>query len=214
MNPSDNRPRPFSVENQLMNQTHFLPPQKIKICQHEGALTLKMDGQKLRLAPPKRALPLTKPDEFIILSNEEGEEIGVIKALSELEPTSRERLSARLEEIYYVTPILKVLDVEREPLSGRVRWRVEVEAQPGEESLESDEKLSAFRLLRRTKPEADDGEPEAPRRELTFFIAGAEDVQTARYPQIFFTDTDGNRYEIPNCEALDLASRRSAERFF
>jgi hypothetical protein len=197
-----------------MNQTHFLPPQKIKICQHEGALTLKMDGQKLRLAAPKRALPLTNPDEYIVLLSEDGDEIGVIKALRDLEPASRERLSARLEEIYYVTPILRVLEVDREPLSGRVRWRVEVEAQPGEESLETDEKISPFRLLRRPKTEADDTEPEVPRREVTFFIAGAEDVQTARYPQIFFTDTESNRYEIPNCEALDLASRRMAERFF
>jgi hypothetical protein len=197
-----------------MNQTHFLPPQKIKICHHEGVLTLKMDGQKLKLAPPKRALPLTNPDEFIVLTDENGQEIGVIKALRDLEPASRERLSARLEEIYFVMPILRVLDVEREPLSGNVRWRVEVEAQPGEESLESDEKLSAFRLLRRPKLEGDEIEPEVPRREITFLIAGGEDIHTARYPQIFFTDTNGNRYEIPNCEALDLASRRASERFF
>ena len=73
---------------------------------------------------------------------------------------------------------------------------------------------SPFRLLRRPKTESDGVDSEVPRREVTFFIAGAEDVQTARYPRIFLSDTDGNRYEVPNCEALDLASRRAAERFF
>lgn len=197
-----------------MNQTHFLPPQKIKICHHEGVLTLKMDGQKLRLATLKRALPLTNPDEYIVLFDDNGDEIGVIKALRELEPGSRERLSQRLEEIYYVIPILRVLEVEREPLSGGIRWRVEVEAKEGEEVSESDEKFSAFRLLRRAKTEGEDIEPEISRSERTFTISGNEDVQTARYPQIFFTDTEGNRYEIPNCESLDLASRRMAERYF
>ncbi|MBW3637309.1 MAG: DUF1854 domain-containing protein [Armatimonadetes bacterium] len=49
---------------------------------------------------------------------------------------------------------------------------------------------------------------------LSGFIAGAEDVQTGRYAHIFLTDTSGNRYAIPNSEALDLTSRRMAERFF
>ena len=37
-------------------------------------------------------------------------------------------------------------------------------------------------------------------REVTFHIAGNEDVQNARYPRIFITDTEGRRYEVPNCE--------------
>ena len=50
--------------------------------------------------------------------------------------------------------------------------------------------------------------------ERQFLIGGQEDVQTARYPHIFIVDTDRNRYEILDCEALDLESRRAAERFF
>lgn len=197
-----------------MQNTHFLPAQKLKICVKEGALYLKMDGQKIKLAMPKRALPLSNPDEFIVLFDEDGTEIGVLKSLHELDPVSHERLTQRLEENYSRTPILKVLEVEREPLSGQVRWRVEIEATDGEEAMEIEVPSSPFRLVRRSKAEGEDGDMETPRREVTFFISGAEDVQTARYPRIFLSDIEGNRYEIPNCEELDLASRRMAERYF
>jgi hypothetical protein len=197
-----------------MQQTHYLPPQKLKICQMDGALYLKMDGQKLKLSDPKRAMPLSSPDEFIVLSDENGAEIGVLRSLHSLDVGSFDCLNARLEELYRSIPILRILDVDREPLSGQVRWRVEVEALEGEDSIDVEVSTSPFRLLRRPKNEAEEGEEEAPRREVTFHIAGAEDVQTARYPRIFLSDIEGNRYEIPNCEALDLASRRAAERFF
>ena len=197
-----------------MNQTHFLPPHKLKICCKDGALFLKMDGQKIRLAPPKRALPLSNPDEFIVLSDEEGNEIGVVRALRDLDPESRQKLSDELAQIYRITQILRVLDVEREPLSGQIRWRVEVEAEGEPIPDDNEAKVGVFQLLRRSKLENGEAQDAGPRREITFFIAGAEDVQTGRYPQIFLTDIEGNRYEIPNSESLDLTSRRLAERYF
>ncbi len=185
----------------------------MKICRREGGLSLKMDGQKTPLSAPKRALPHTNPDGYIVLSDEDGTEIGVLRALHELEPASRDVLQDALQEIYRTTPILKILDVEREPLSGQIRWRVEVEAFGDDITPLSDTKISPLRALRRSKSD-DDFEPETPRHEQTFFIAGAEDVQTARYPQIFITDIDGNRYEVSNCEALDLNSRRVSQQYF
>ena len=198
-----------------MNQTHFLPAQKLKICRKDSEFFLKMDGQKLKLSPPKRALPLSNPDEFVMLSDENGAEIGMLRSLQELDVDSRDRLEEWLEQIYRVTLIYKVLDVEREPLSGRVRWRVEVEALGDEEAEVIDEKVISFRLLRRSKPDEDEESlaPTLPRREVTFYVTGNEDVQTARYPRVFFTDTDGNKYEIPNYEALDIASRRLADHY-
>jgi hypothetical protein len=195
-----------------MSQTHFLPPQKLKICRKEGAYFLKMDGQKIKIAPPKRALPHSNPDEFIVLSDENGQEIGVIKRIEELEPDSRLLLQTYLEQLYHVTQILRIIDVEREPLSGQVRWSVEVEVSDTEAQRTPPEKTGFVRLLSRAKSEGNSEEPA--RRELVFMSAGSEDVQNSRYPQIFLTDVDGNRYEIPDCEALDLNSRRIAQQYF
>ena len=169
-------------------QTPIFDPKKLKICAAQGKLWLQTDGQKVEIAPPRRALPLSAPDEWISFASVDGEELGFIKRVADLDEHSRETVRARLEESYRIIKILKVLGVDREPLSGQISWTVETE------NFEDDDEMSI--------------------RERTFSIAGAEDVQTARYPQIFFTDTDGNRYEIENCEEMDLASRRASERYF
>ncbi len=194
-------------------ETHFLAPEKVKLSHKNGALWLKMDGQKVELARPKRSRPLSAPDGWIVLSEKEGSEIGVLKDVAKLDAESRRILRDELERAYQKTLITRILELEREPLSGQVRWRVEIESDedPAPPVAIPDSKNGPLRLLHRAKTDA-----EAPTsaQEREFFINGAEDVQTARYPQIFLVDTDGNRYEISNCEALDLASRRLGERFF
>jgi hypothetical protein len=70
------------------------------------------------------------------------------------------------------------------------------------------------RIRMRLNRDRVEGEPDIATEEREFLINGQEDVQTARYPHIYIVDTDRNRYEILNCETLDLESRRAAERFF
>ncbi len=165
-------------------------PNQIEVRRRNGVLTLEHNGKMSELAPPKRALPLSSPDEYIVLSSVEGEELGTIRRIGELDSGSREALRLALEEAYQITTILRVVEVEREPISGQITWRVVVEA---------DE-------------EAADGSRSG--KEVTFQLTGAEDVQTARYPHIYFSDVDGQRWEIVDCEAMDLASRRASERYF
>lgn len=173
-----------------MANSALLDAKGLCIREEAGVLRLEQSGECIELAPPKRALPLSSPDEWIVLSSLEGDELGTIRRLSELEPTSRQALRAALEGAYRITTILRVIEVEREPLSGQIAWRVEIEPdEPKEEGSTSG-------------------------KEVTFHLAGAEDVQTARYPHIYFTDLEGNRFQILDCEAMDLASRRASERYF
>ncbi len=172
------------------SQSVVFEPNSLRVWAENGGLMLEHDGKLSELAPPRRALPLSSPDGWIVLSSSEGEELGTIEKLSKLDAVSRDTLRAALENAYHITTILRVLDVEREPISGHITWRVVVEASDDEsEDLQSG-------------------------REATFHLAGAEDVQTARYPHIYFTDIEGNRWEITDCEAMDLASRRASERYF
>ena len=215
-----------------MENTHFLSPHKIKIKRRDGALILKMDGQCLQMSPPRRAIPLSAPDEFIILSDEAGEELGVVRRLADLEPDSRDLLADELYQRYKTIIIERVLSVKRDPISGLIRWAVEVERDESDEpQLAPGLKPSlGVRLLKRARAKAPaetdnnaegDGvaegalpDEEATAGEVVFHIAGNEDVQNARYPRIFIGDTQGRKYEIPNCEALDLNSRRLGERYF
>lgn len=171
-------------------EDNLFDPKRIDVREEDGKLCLAHKGTRFELAPPKRALPLSHPAEWIVLYSVEGEELGIVRRLSELDPASRAALGAALESAYRITTITRVLEVEREPLSGQIAWRVEIE------SGETDEENSASG------------------QEVTFRLAGGEDVQTARYPHIYFTDLQGNRFQIVNCEAMDLASRRASERYF
>lgn len=167
-------------------------PKRIHLREEDGVLWLEENGERTELDPPKRALPLSSPAEWIMLSSIEGEELGIVRRVSELDSTSQRMLRAALEQAYRITTITRVLEVEREPVSGQIAWRVEIES---DEHPNSEDDLVSG-------------------KEVTFHLSGGEDVQTARYPHIYFTDLDGNRFQILNCEAMDLPSRRASERYF
>ena len=202
-----------------MSQTHFLRADKIKIKRREGELLLKMDGQCVPLAPPRRTLPISSPDEFIALSDGDGHEIGIVRRVADLEPDSRAILEDELSRIYDAIIIERVLEIQRDPISGQTKWRVEVESDDDEAAapLPILKRPVGVKLLSRARKKTEESDlpgEVTSARELTFFIAGTEDVQNARYPRIFIGDTEGRKYEIPNCEELDLVSRRLGERYF
>jgi hypothetical protein len=219
-----------------------------------------------------------------VLYSESEDELGVLRDLSELDEESQQVLGDALKKAYVIERIVRVLDVEKEALTGQTRWRVELareDAEPAQEdtiltvldqmepapmrvgnsNASANEMLSddspsngtppgmknatngsssngspssdsssngsdvggetarddskiLTRIRLRLNRERVEGEPDIATEEREFLINGQEDVQTARYPHIYIVDTDRNRYEILNCEALDLESRRAAERFF
>lgn len=221
-------------------QTKFLNAKELRLKRCHGALALVTPAKKTPLAPPRRALPLSNPDEYIVLSDSDGTEIGWLRSIAELDEDSRLALQKTLSELYVVTRIARVREVEKEPLSGHIRWRVEIEREEAAEQIGDGPDLDlaggldpaagdasangdalangdsapgmGARLLKKLSRDRDEDEQSSDER--VFFIAGTEDVQTARYPQIFIVDTERNRYEILDCEALDIESRRAAERYF
>jgi hypothetical protein len=244
----------------------------------DGALVLCLDGQETRLHAPRRARPLSEPDKYILLYNESEEEIGVLRDVAELDAESRQVLGDALKKAYVIERVVRVLEVEKEALTGQTRWRVELareDIEPAQQDVivtaldqmepsasrhgnriaganealsngassngssangsaangssangSSDNSSDASsdaarddskilsRIRMRLNRDRVEGEPDIATEEREFLINGQEDVQTARYPHIYIVDTDRNRYEILNCETLDLESRRAAERFF
>ena len=238
---------------------HILDAPGVRLWKLEdGSLVLKYrherSERKALIGPPRRALPLSDPEHWIIFSDCDGAEIGVLSSIDELDQASQAVLHEALKAEYTLERIVRVIEVEREPLSGQTRWRVEIasedESAPVEASNRDGSSLSSSTSCSDV-PDAgsgqaaqlddagaeEDGEEKGRTRgkvasllslgrdrsasedvvssvEREFIIAGQEDVQTARYPHIFIVDIDRRRYEIPNCEALDVDSRKAAERFF
>lgn len=229
-----------------MHKPYFLPARKLKLRRREdGSVCMNLDGQKMVLAPPKRSLPLTDPNRFILLYDSEGNEVGIVRDIEELEPASREVLQEALAQAYVMDRIVRVLEVERDTLTGQVRWRVEIAVPEDREAAALDEKPAAdhdnhdgddttvtarlpgrIRLFKsrddkqrddKESKDASDKERDAlvvRTEEREFLINGQEDIQTARYPHIYIVDIERNRYEILNCEELDIESRQAAERYF
>lgn len=249
--------------------TFYFDPANFSLTRDEdGVLRLHQHGQSARLSTPRRTMPLSQPESFVALMDEDGAELGIVRAPAELDEASRKLLDEELQVAYRIERIVRVLKLEKEALTGQTRWQVEIAA----DKTESDEDDSAThdgttqsnganatgaasqngangaganaastrdsifslrasddkndetpgvieRMRRKRRANSADDETlfgdmnvsESEERE--FFINGQEDVQTARYPHIFIVDTDRNRYEILDCEALDIESRRAAERF-
>ena len=235
----------------------FLSPENIKIWRIEDdSLVMKIDGHKRFLGPPRRALPLSDEEHWIVLNDSEGDEIGILRSLDGLPEEARALLTEQLKREYILERITRIIKVEREPLTGQTHWRVELapaneeaiaeeitplETAPSETSRarallttdlktlvksanasngngaggdEEGEKTGALSKVASKILSRDKSDIGPSHLEREFTIAGQEDVAVARYPQIFIVDTERRRYEIPNCDKLDLESRRAADRFF
>ena len=224
-------------EPKLMKEAYYLPVKKLKLRQGEdGLLLIHLDGQSVTLAPPKRALPLSDPNKFIILYNEAGDEMGIVRDVAELDPCSYEALQNALNQVYRIEHITRILEVDRDALTGQVQWRVEIVTDPqassgqpktqleveaeaaaanGHSEVRADGKqLNKVRWFHNSDKATSEAQPPVPTEERTFLINGQEDVQTARYPHIYIVDIERNRYEILDCEALDIDSRKASERYF
>src|SRR5947207_15914021 len=84
----------------------LLEPRKVKLRVNEfGRLQLEV-GIEERYGPVRafRSLPLTRPDEFISIQDDEGQEIGIIPDLRQLDAESRKAVAQDLELYYLKAP--------------------------------------------------------------------------------------------------------------
>ncbi|MDP6042503.1 MAG: DUF1854 domain-containing protein [Candidatus Latescibacteria bacterium] len=77
-------------------------------------LTLELDGKCYKPVTAIKAFPVTAGDQFIVLRNEEKEEIGAIQDVSALNPESRRALRTELDRLYFTTFITQINAIEEE----------------------------------------------------------------------------------------------------
>lgn len=145
----------------------------------DGQLWLLCDGQRVKIGKLVRLFPLTDRSHYISVLDTDGNEIGIIKDIQNIESNSRKIIWDELERIYFMPKITRVRRIRHERESGKTVWEVETDVG---------------------------------RRELR--IPSSDNIYKARYPRIFIVDEDGQRYEIPNCDALDSRSRRLLAHYF
>lgn len=90
-------------------------------------LWLICDGQRIKIGRLVRLLPLTDKSHYISVLDTEGNEIGIIRDLQNIEPTSRSILWEELERIYMMPKIKRVRRIRHERMSGKAIWEVETD---------------------------------------------------------------------------------------
>lgn len=128
------------------------------------------NGKKYENLEPRCLFPISGPDKYISLLNENNEEIAVIRDISFLMKESAEVLRDVITEYYLIPKITSVLD--RSEKYGILKWTVETDR--GQRTIEVKHRQSDIKVI---------------------------------YPKrVLVRDSNDNRYEIPDYEALDVKS--------
>ncbi|GBC97622.1 hypothetical protein HRbin17_00110 [bacterium HR17] len=109
-------------------EVRVLPPDDVRFFKlPDGRIALVWGDQTIVVGKILRTLPITDPWRYLIVYDAEGNEIGIITDIAELDPTSQAVVREELERRYHMPKVLKVLSVERLPQTGHTRWRVETD---------------------------------------------------------------------------------------
>ena len=96
-----------------------------------GYVCLSHEGQEIKVKPV-RNFPLTDPDHYISLLDEDDNDIGLLKDPSDLDVESRNALQTQLDQSYFLPRLTKIVRIREE--FSVYRW--EVETDKGERTFE------------------------------------------------------------------------------
>ena len=83
------------------------------------------DGTVYEKLEPRRLFPVSRANTYITLLDSEGVEIGVIRSLNDLNPSSLERIEYSLNDYYLVPHIVRIISVSEK--YGTIHWSVETD---------------------------------------------------------------------------------------
>ena len=93
----------------LTGDLSLLSPREIRLYLDDfDDLTLDLRGEIHKRIGVHRAFPLNAPAKFIVLQNSDGNEIGIVRDLSDLDSDSQDALEIALEQAYFMPRILKI----------------------------------------------------------------------------------------------------------
>ena len=82
-------------------------------------------GEQICRLEPRRLFPVSSADKYITLLDEDGDEVAIIKELSEISAESRLVIIHSLDDYYLVPRIIKIISTGEK--YGTLRWTVETD---------------------------------------------------------------------------------------
>ncbi len=89
-------------------------------------VTMEDDRSVLRLSVV-RAFPVSDPERFIELRETDGDSVGMLRSMDELDRESKKLVEEALNERYMIPRILEVKELKMEGRHGLIFWRVVTE---------------------------------------------------------------------------------------
>ena len=93
----------------------------------DGQIVLVWNDQAIAVGKILRALPISDPWRYLLVYDTDGNEVGIIVDIAELDDASQGVVREELERRYHMPKILRVLKVERLQKTGHTRWQVETD---------------------------------------------------------------------------------------
>ncbi len=93
----------------------------------DGQIVLVWQEQAIAVGKILRSLPISDPWRYIFVYDTDGNEVGMLTDIAELDSASQAILREELEHRYHMPQVQRILKVERLPQTGHTRWQVETD---------------------------------------------------------------------------------------
>ena len=135
-------------EFHLKDEVTILDPHTLKLDRDPfGDLILKVQDRTYERVKASRAFPLSFPEHYIVLRNQEGE-IGLLEDIRQLDRHSRKILEQELRKAYFIPKITRIYSLEEK--YGVSKWYVETDRGPRRFDIRSRDDIKPvppFRVL-------------------------------------------------------------------
>ena len=108
-----------------MARIYVTDKDKIEVCENNLVNLTTESGEVFENLEPRRLFPVSRSEVYITLLNEDGAEIALIKALSDISKDSAEVIRKSLSDYYLVPHITRIISAEEK--YGTLRWVVETD---------------------------------------------------------------------------------------
>lgn len=98
---------------------------RIIVCENNLVDVELSGGEKLTRLEPRRLFPVSSPNTYITLLDQNGVERAVIRSMKDIDKESCDVIRNSLDDYYLVPEIIRILDVVEK--YGTLRWTVETE---------------------------------------------------------------------------------------
>ena len=98
---------------------------KITVCENNLVTLTLASGEVISPLEPRRLFPVSSADKYITLLDEDGDEVAIIKDITDLDKESRKATCESLEDYYLVPKIIRIISTGEK--YGTLRWTVETD---------------------------------------------------------------------------------------